>query len=153
MKAAEEAITAEEANEGVVEETSKVTEEGDTSVNDDSDTNAEKAFTSINEMDDKDDSDCDIYVFRYWDNFNTSKAQDALDYIENTLKQKFKNNKVTVSDQIYKVHKIENLDDNEIEVKVKLKKKNCPVELSARNVQTAYQEGDPVSVSIKTILR
>ena len=98
MKAAEEAITAEEANEGVVEETSKVTEEGDTSVNDDSDTNAEKAFTSINEMDDKDDSDCDIYVFRYWDNFNTSKAQDALDYIENTLKQKIKNNEVKVSD-------------------------------------------------------
>ena len=127
VKAAQEVVTAEEANESVVEEPSKVTEEGDTSVYDDSDAIAEKASTSIKEMDDKDDSDCDIYVFRYWNNLNTSKAQDALDYIEKTLKQKFKNNKVKVSDQIYKVHAIENLDDNEIEVKVKLKKNNCPV--------------------------
>ena len=153
VKAAEEALTADEANKNEVEETVKVIEELDPYVSNDLDTFAEKATTSINEMEVEDDSDCDIYIFRYWDNFNTSKAQEALDYIEKNIKQNFKKNKVKDSDQIYKVHKIENLEDNEIKVKVKLKKNNWSVERSARNVQTASQPGDPVSVSIKTILR
>ena len=153
VKAAEEALTADEVNNDVVEETVKVIEEVDPSVSDDLDTYAEKATNSTNKMEVEDDSDCDIYIFRYWDNFNTSKAQEALDYIEKSLKQNFKKNKVKDLDQIYKVHEIENLDDNEIEVKVKLKKNNWSVERSARNVQTASQPGDSVSVSIKTILR
>ena len=33
-----------------------------------------------------DDSDCDVYIFTYWDNFKPSKAQDDLDYFEKTLK-------------------------------------------------------------------
>ena len=153
VKAAEEALTADEANKVEVEETVIVIEEVDPSVSDDLDTFGEKATTSTNEMEVEDDSDCDIYIFRYWDNFNTSKTQEALDYIEKNIKQNFKKNKVKDSDQIYKVDKSENLEDNEIKVKVKLKKNNWSVERSARNVQTASQPGDPVSVLIKTILR
>ena len=132
--AADEEITAEKADKEL-----EVEEADDASEQDNSNTKME--------------SDCDIYIFRYWDNFNTSKTQEALDYIEKNIKQNFKKNKVKDSDQIYKVHKSENLEDNEIKVKVKLKKNNWSVERSAGNVQTASQPGDPVSVSIKTILR
>ena len=153
LKAAEIAVTIDESNKFEVEETLNVSsEEVDTSVNNDADTIAEKAL-SVDEMEVKDDNDFDIYIFRYGDNINTSKAQDALKYIEKTLKQNFKNSKVKDSDQIYKVDEIKNLYDNEIQVKVKLKKNNWSVERSARNVQTASQPGDPVSVSIKSFLR
>jgi hypothetical protein len=67
-----------------------------------------KATTSINKMNVKDDSD--IYIFRYWDNFNSSRAQDALDYIEKNLQQNFKKNKVMDSDQIYKIHELKILE-------------------------------------------
>ena len=52
---------------------SKVTEKdpkGDTPVE----------VASVEETDDndkKEDSDCDIYIFRYWDNFKASEAQEA----------------------------------------------------------------------------
>jgi hypothetical protein len=75
-------------------------------------------------MEVSDDSDCDLYIFTYWDNFKASKAQDALDYFEKTLKENFKNLKVKDSERIYKVDKIEHLEENEIEVKIKLKKNN-----------------------------
>ena len=48
---------------------------------------------------------------------------------------------------------IENLEDDEIQVKVKMKKNNWSVELSARNVQTSTHPGNPVTESIKSILR
>jgi hypothetical protein len=93
------------------------------------------------------------YIFRYWDNFKVSEAQEAIDYIAGILKQNFRKNRVKDSDQVYKIGEIDNLDDNEIQVKVKMKKNNWPVEFSARNVQTASQTGDLVSVSIQNILR
>jgi hypothetical protein len=60
----------------------------------------------INRIDD-DDNDFDVYIFTYWDNFKDSKAQEALDYIEKSLKQNFKNFNVNDSNQIYKVDEIE----------------------------------------------
>ena len=152
MKAAEVAVNTEEASKVTVEETSIAAEEANKSTNDDSDTIADKA-PSTNEMEVNDDSDCDVYIFTYWDNFKASKAQDALDYLEKTLKQNFKNLKVKDSDQIYKVDKIEHLEENEIEVKIKLKKNNWLVERAARNVQTEYLPENPIFVSIKNILR
>ena len=148
------AVTTEEASKVTVEETSIAAEEANESMNDDSNTIAEKAL-SINEMEvnDHDDSDCDLYIFTYWDNFKASKAKDTLDYLEQNLKQNFKNLKVKDSDQIYKVDKIEHLEENEIEVKIKLKKNNWSVERAARNVQTAYLPENPIFVSIKNILR
>ena len=82
-----------------------------------------------------------------------SKVQEALDYIEKSLKPNFKNLKVKDSDQIYKVDEIEHLEENEIQVKVKLKKNNWSVERAARNTQTAFLPGNPISVSMKNILR
>ena len=98
------------------------------------------------------DKDCDVYIIRYWDNRKSSEAQEALNYIEENLNLNFKKNKVKETDQVYKICAIENHKENEIEVKVKMKKDNWPVELSARNLQTSGQEGQ-VSVSLKNILR
>ena len=151
-KAAEVAVITEDTSKLTVGETSIAAVAANKSTNDDSNTIAEKAH-STNEMEVNDDSDCDVYIFTYWDNFKASKAQDALDYLEKTLKQNFKNFKVKDSDQIYKVDKIEHLDENEIEVKIKLRKNNRSVEQAARNVQTAYLPENPIFVSIKNILR
>ena len=136
-KAAEVAVITEDTSKLTVGETSIAAVAANKSTNDDSNTIAEKAH-STNEMEVNDDSDCDVYIFTYWDNFKASKAQDALDYLEKTLKQNFKNFKVKDSDQIYKADKIDHLDENEIEVKIKLQKNNRSVERVARNVQTAY---------------
>ena len=105
------------------------------------------------EADDNIDSDCDVYIFTYWDNFKVSEAQEAINYIEESLKKNFEKNKVKALDRVFKIYDIKNSDDNEIQVKIKMKKNNWPVELSARNVQTAYNPGNPVSVSIKSIQR
>ena len=99
------------------------------------------------------DGDCDVYNFTYWDNFKVSQAQEAINYIVENLKRNFLKNRVKDSDQVFKICEIENLDENEILVKVKLKKNNRPVELSARNVQTVYKPENPVSVSIRNIQR
>ena len=56
-------------------------------------------------------------------------------------------------EQVFKICDVENAEENEIQVKVKLKKNNWPVELSARNTQTVYNPEDPVSVSIQKIQR
>ena len=146
-KAAEMAVIAKESNQMTIEETPKAAEEANKSM--DGDTIAEKASSS-NELE-VNESDCDLYIFTYWDNQKASKAQEALDYIEKTLKHNFKKLKVKDSDQIYKVDEIEHLEENEIQVKVKLKKNNWSVERAARNVQTAYLPENPVS--IKNILR
>ena len=98
------------------------------------------------------DSDCDVYIFTYWDNEKKSKAQEAINYIEGKLKEKFIKNKVKESDQVFNFFEIESLGENEIQLKVKMKKNNWPVEKSARNVQTSGLDS-PFSVSIKTIQR
>ena len=94
----------------------------------------------------------DLYIFTFWDNEKTTEHQEATDYIDSKLKQTFKKNKVKDSDTIYKICAIEHLEGNEIQVKVKMRKNNWPVELSARNLQTSGKD-DPISVSIKTIQR
>ena len=40
------------------------------------------------------DSDCDLYICTYWDNFKVSEAQKAINYIEESLKKNFEKNKV-----------------------------------------------------------
>ena len=99
--------------------------------------------------DKKEDNDCDVYIFRYQDNFKVGEAQEAINQIEENLNQTFRKNRVKDLDQVF----IESLEDNEFQVKVKMKKNNWPVELSARNVQTSTHPGNPVTVSIKNILR
>ena len=60
-----------------------------------------------------------VYIFRYWDNFKVSEAQEAIDQIEEKLKQYFRRNRVKDLDQVFKIDDIENLEDDEIQVKVK----------------------------------
>ena len=146
-EATKEAVAADEiGNEGVEKASDKETV-GSTA-NDVTDDIAEEAEI-VNEI----DGDCDVYNFTYWDNFKVSQAQEAINYIVENLKRNFLKNRVKDSDQVFKICEIENLDENEILVKVKLKKNNWPVELSARNVQTVYKPENPVYVSIKNIQR
>ena len=86
------------------------------------------------------------------DNEKPSEPQEAKDYIDRKLKQTFKKNKVKKYDQVYKICNFEYLEGNELQVKVKMRKNNWPVELSARNLQTSGRD-NPISVSIKTIQR
>ena len=72
------------------------------------------------------DSDCDVYICTYWDNFKVSEAQEAIDYIEESLKKNFEKNKVKALDRVFKTYDIENSDDNEICVKIKIMKNNLP---------------------------
>ena len=101
----------------------------------------------------KDKNDSDMYVFGYWNLHEVTKAQEAIDHIEQKLIQSFKTLKVKECDQVYKVDGIESLEDNEIQVKIKLKKSNRLVEQAARNIQTYYQPENPNSVTIKYIQR
>ena len=116
-------------------------------------------ITTNNEHDDNAEeadvvnSDCDVYTFTYWDHFKVSQAQEAINYVEENLKKSFLKNRVKDLDQVFKICDVENAEDNEIQLKVKLKKNNRPVELSARDIQTAYKPGNPVSVSIMKIRR
>ena len=171
--AAEEAARSEEAvqakkgiEKGRADEASRAAEVADEAANTEDNARAaeqadkaEKNATAAEEAtkDDEilamDDSDYDIYTFRYWDNFKPSEAQEAINYIEEKLKQNFKKSKIKDSDQVFKVDSIENYEDNQILVKIKLKKDNWPVELAARNVQIATLPGNPIGVSINDIKR
>ena len=82
-----------------------------------------------------------------------SRAQEAINYVEENLKRNFLKNRVKDLDQVFKICDVENADENEIQMKVKLKKNNWPVELSARNIHTAYKPENLVSVSILKIQR
>ena len=105
------------------------------------------------ENDVKDKNDSDMYVFGYWNLHEVTKAQEAIDHIEQKLIENFKTLKVKECDRVYKVDGIESLEDNEIQVKIKLKKSNRLVEQAARNIQTYYQPENPNSVTIKYIQR
>ena len=105
------------------------------------------------ENDVKDKNDSDMYVFGYWNLHEVTKAQEAIDHIEQKLIENFKRLKVKECDRVYKVDGIESLEDNEIQVKIKLKKSNRLVEQAARNIQTYYQPENPNSVTIKYIQR
>ena len=57
-------------------------------------------------------NDCDVYIIRYLDNQKSSEAQEAVNYIEDNLKMNFMKNKVTESDQVYKICDIVSLEEN-----------------------------------------
>ena len=118
----------------------------------DSGPNAEEAI-GVLERDVQVENDSDLYTFTYWNNLDVSKAQEAVDYIEEKLKENFKKLKVKDIDQIYKIDKIESSEENEILVKMKLKKNNGLVERAARNVQTGYRSKNQHLVSIRSIQR
>ena len=80
----------------------------------------EESDDNSKDADDKMDSDCDVYICTYWDNFKVSEAQEAIDYIEESLKKNFEKNKVKALDRVFKTYDIENSDDNEIQVKIKI---------------------------------
>ena len=48
----------------------------------------EESDDNSKDADDKMDSDCDVYICTYWDNFKVSEAQEAINYIEESLKNK-----------------------------------------------------------------
>ena len=102
----------------------------------------------------KSDEEYDTYLFSYWDNKKEGNSKEAIECISNNLTYNFSKNGVLEKDRVFDIFEVTEHEDNEneIELKVKLKKNNWPVELSARNCQTGI--GDiPVTVSIKRILR
>ena len=106
------------------------------------------------EKDVKSDEEYDTYLFSYWDNKKQGNSKEAIECISNNLTYNFSKNGVLEKDRVFDIFEVTEHEDNEneIELKVKLRKNNWPVELSARNCQTGI--GDiPVTVSIKRILR
>ena len=101
----------------------------------------------------QDENDSDLYTFTYWNNLDVSKAQEAVDYIEEKLKENFKKLKVKDIDKMYKIDDIKSSEENEILVKIKLKKNNGLVERAARNVQSGYRSTNQHLVSIRSIQR
>ena len=162
---AEEACSEETIeNEIVAEQAEEKEESTEEVVLSDSDVNLTKEDDNVAVMmetkdvaeeakdEDKLDMDFDVYIFTFWDNEKPSEPQEAKDYLDSNLKLTFKKNKVKESDQVYKICTFEHLEGNELQVKVKMRKNNWPVELSARNLQTSGRD-NPISVSIKTIQR
>ena len=98
------------------------------------------------------DSEYDLYVFSYWDNLKVSKIHEASSVIENRLKDCFKKNMVKHEDQAVSICDVQQHEENEVRVLVKLKKNVLKLEHSARNCQT-FKPNDPAQISLKTIIR
>ena len=96
--------------------------------------------------------DTDLYIYSYWDNLKSSNAEEAIDYIEGHLKQNFNDFNVIRSDQVYQIFAPIIMKDNEIKIKVNLKKNALLVEHNAQKVQSGTLD-DVVYVTLKTIVR
>ena len=81
-----------------------------------------------------------------------SIADEAIDFIENSLSKTFDQSKVKVTDRMHQILRPRQMDENEIEIKLNLKKNNWLVECSARRIQTGSVDA-PVYVSLKDIVR
>ena len=92
-----------------------------------------------------------MYIHNYWDNLKGSNAEEAVDYTEGHLKQNFNDFNVIRSDQVYQIFAPTIMEDNEIEIKVKLKKNALLVEHSTRKVQSETLD-DLVYITLKTIV-
>ena len=73
---------------------------------------AKQSSIGVLEYDIQDENDSDLYTFTYWNNLDVSKAQEAVDYIEEKLKQNFKKLKVKDIDKIHKTDEIESSEEN-----------------------------------------
>ena len=94
----------------------------------------------------------DTFIYTYRDNMKCSVADEAVDFIENSLSKNFDQSKVKVTDRMYQILRPRQMDENEIEIKLNLKKNNWLVERSARKIQMCTEDA-PVYVSLKDIAR
>ena len=68
------------------------------------------------------ESDCDIYTYGLWDTTNSCKAQDALNHIEEKIKNSFIRCNVKEEDRIFKIDGINyDISEEAFEIVVKVK--------------------------------
>ena len=79
------------------------------------------------------------------------KTFDAMKHIEKSLRQSFEDCKVSTSDQSLEMCDAKHTDENEIEVRVKLKKGSSLVKLAAKKTETRYNPGDSFEIVLKQI--
>ena len=99
-------------------------------------------------------NDHDIYVFNFWDNQKQSNTKEAVEYLESRLKHNFSKNGVKGRDKAFKTFDVKRGDENEIQLKVMMKKnsRNSPLDQSARDCQTFGQD-IPITLSLESIKR
>ena len=94
----------------------------------------------------------DTFIYTYRDNVKCGIAEEAVDFFEDCLTKNFEENKVKNQDRVYQIFSPKHVEDNDIEVRLNLKKNNWLVERSARKIQTGNVDA-PVYVSLKDIVR
>ena len=99
------------------------------------------------------DEDADLYVYTYWDTRKASDLNEAIGYITGALTKSLEFHNVGVEDRSFSICMQRKMEDNEIEVYVKLKKNARLVDTSARRIQTAYKADDPIYISLKRVMR
>ena len=103
-------------------------------------------------LEDKDEN-CDVYVFTYWDTQKTSDLKEAVGYIGGALTNSLEFHNVTVADRSFSIATVRKMEDNEVEVHVKIKKNARLIYTSARRIQTPYEVENPIYISLKRIIR
>ena len=103
-------------------------------------------------LEDKDEN-CDVYVFTYWDTQKTSDLKEAVGYIGGALTNSLEFHNVTVADRSFRIATVRKMEDNEVEVHVKIKKNVRLIDTSARRIQTPYKVENLIYISLKRIIR
>ena len=98
------------------------------------------------------DSEHDLYIFSYWDNLKVSDVYEASSVIESRLKCCFEKNIVNEEDRVINICDVQQHEENEVRLMVKLKKNILKIEQSARNCQS-FDPHAPAQISLKAIER
>ena len=98
------------------------------------------------------DSEHDLYIFSYWDNLKVSDVYEASSVIESRLKGCFERNIVNEEDRVIRICDVQQHEENEVRLLVKLKKNILKIEHSARNCQS-FDPQAPAQISLKAIER
>ena len=92
------------------------------------------------------ESDEEIFTYTYHDTLKPSDSREAVAYLSAKLQQDFNQMNIKDQDRDFKILGAHLVGDNDVEVKMKMKK--CVISC-ARNIQTRYVAKDPIYASIK----
>ena len=98
------------------------------------------------------DSEHDLYILSYWDNLKVSDVYEASSVIESRLKGCFERNIVNEEDRVIRICDVQQHEENEVRLLVKLKKNILKIEHSARICQS-FDPQAPAQISLKAIER
>ena len=99
--------------------------------------------------------DTDLYTFIYWDKLKKSVPKEAVDYVTKKLQSRFRMDNIENFNQKIDVCGVARSSqyENEIAVKVKLKKNASHVEKAARTIQIPWSKEFPIALVLKSIDR